>query len=218
MHIVYQVIAVKYRRIYRRKNSFIFRTVCIVLAILIGILLTDAKLRPAIYELATIEAHAEAVRTVHNAVEELLSDKNEAYSDIVSLSRDENGSITGITTDIVKLNLFKAKVTNAVDGAFLQKRSAEVSVALGTATGITFFSGMGPYIDVKMGMTSSTRTDFENIFESAGINQTRHSVMLIVKTQVILTLTGRRVTRNIETSFCVAQTVIVGSVPDVMVE
>lgn len=209
---------VKYRYFYRRRGGLIFKTVCVILALLIGILLTDAKLRPAIYDLAALEAHAVAAKTVHTAVEEILSKSGVAYSDIVSISRTENGSITGITTDIVKLNLFKSRVTNAVDNAFAEKGSASVSVALGSATGITFLSGCGPYVDVKIGMASSTQSDFENVFESAGINQTQHSVMLNLETQVILTMSGRRVTSNVKTSFCVAQTVIVGSVPDVMVE
>lgn len=209
---------VRYRYFYLRRNGVIFKIVCIILALLIGILLTDAKIRPAVYELAALEAHSVAAKAVHTAVEKVLSDSGVAYSDIVSISRNENGSITGITTDIVKLNLFKSKVTNAVDSTFAEKGSASVSVALGSATDITFLSGCGPYVDVKIGMSSSTQSDFENVFESAGINQTQHSVMLNLETQVILTMSGRRVTSKVETSFCVAQTVIVGSVPDVMVE
>lgn len=208
----------KRRRFYPRRGNMLFRAVCIILALLIGILLTDAKLRPAIYDLAALEAHAAAARTVNTAVEGILAKSGVSYADIVSISRNESGDITGITTDIVKLNLFKSRVTNAVDNAFSEKGRAQVSVALGSATGIVFLSGWGPYIKVKIGMKSSTHSDFENVFESAGINQTQHSVMLNIETQVILTMSGRRITRTVATSFCVAQTVIVGSVPDVMVE
>ncbi len=209
---------VKYRYFYRRRSGVLFKIICLFLAVLTGVLLTDAKLRPAIYELAALEAKSVASRIIHNAVEKVLSESGVAYSDIVSISRAENGSITGITTDIVKLNLFKSKVTKAVDDEFKERGSATVSVALGSATGITFLSGCRPYVDVKIGMSSSTQSDFENVFESAGINQTQHSVMLNLETQVILTMSGRRVTSKVATSFCVAQTVIVGSVPEVMVE
>lgn len=208
----------RYKRFYRRKNGIIFKFVCIILAVLIGFLLTDAKLRPAIYDLAELEANAVAAKTIHNAVEDVLSKSAFAYNDIVSISRTESGAITGITTDIVKLNLFKSRITNAVDSAFNTMGSTEISVAFGSATGITFLSGCGPYVDVKIGMASSTQSDFENKFQSAGINQTQHSVMLNLKTQVVLTMTGRRITSIVNTSFCVAQTVIVGSVPNVMVE
>lgn len=196
----------------------LFRIICIFLAFLIGILLADAKLRPAIYELAAVEAKAVATKTIHTAVEKTLAKSSVSYADIVSISRNESGSITGITTDIVKLNLFKSRITNAVDDEFTAKGKLKVSVPIGSASGITFLSGCGPYVDVKISMLSSTESDFENIFESAGINQTQHSVMLNLGTQVILTMSGRRIVSKINTSFCVAQTVIVGTVPNVMVE
>jgi len=208
----------KYGYYYRRRKTVIFRIVCIFLAILISVLLTDAKLRPAVYDLAAVEAKAVAVKTIHTAVERVLAKSSVSYADIVSISRNNSGSITGITTDIVKLNLFKSQITNAVDDAFISEGITKVSVPLGSASGITFLSGCGPYIDVKISMLSSTQSDFENKFESAGINQTQHSVVLDLATQVILTMSGRRITTDVKTSFCVAQTVIVGTVPNVMVE
>ncbi len=206
------------RRFYRHNNKWLFRILSILIAALTGVLLTDAKLRPSIYELAALEAQAYAAKTINAAVEKTLFQKGVSYSDIVEISRNENGSITGITTDIVKMNLFKSQVTNAVDDAFVKNEKITVTVPLGSATGVVFFSGWGPCIDVKIKMSSSTRSDFSNVFESAGINQTQHSVMLNLDTQVIATMSGRRITKNISTSFCVAQTVIVGTVPDVMVE
>lgn len=208
----------RYRRFVARKNKVAFRLICIFLALLIGILLADAKLRPAIYELAAVEARAKAVKTINTAVESILSEGGVAYADIVSISRNESGSITGITTDIVKMNLFKSKVTNAVDDAFLLNETVTVTVPLGSATEIVFLSDTGPYINVKMHIDSSTQSDFSNIFESAGINQTQHSVMLNLETEIILTASGRRINQTVKTSFCVAQTVIVGTVPSVMVE
>lgn len=185
---------------------------------MISVLLLDARLRPAIYDLAALEAYALSSKTVNSAVEKALSENAPAYSELVDINYSDNRVITGITTDIVKMNLFKSQVTKAIDDAFNEKSNTEVTVSLGTASDITLFSGWGPYIDVDIGCASSTQSDFENVFSSAGINQTQHSIMLNVETTVMLTLPGKRLTQTVETSFCVAQTVIVGSVPDVMVE
>lgn len=208
----------RHRRFYGRSNKTVFKIICIFIAVLIGVLLTDAKLRPAIYDLAALEAQSAASKIINSAVENVLSKGGVTYSDIVAISRNESGSITGITTDIVKMNLFKSQVTNAVDKAFSDAGGITVTVPLGSATGVTFLSGWGPYINVKMRLASSTQSDFSNVFESAGINQTQHSVMLSLETQVMITMSGRRISRNVSTSFCIAQTVIVGTVPDVMVE
>ncbi len=209
---------VRYRRYYGRKNKTIFKIICIIIALLIGILLTDAKIRPAVYDLAVVEAYAVSAQRVNRAVEKTLLQKAPAYSELVSINYSENNTITSITTDIVKMNLFKSQVTNAIDGEFNSAPKTEIPVSLGTASGVVLFSGFGPHINIDVGFASSTKTDFENIFESAGINQTQHSVMLNVETTVMLNLAGRRIPKTVETSFCVAQTVIVGSVPTVMVE
>lgn len=206
------------RRFYCRRNSWIYKAVCFFIILLISVLLLDAKLRPALYDLAALEAYAISSKTVNSAVETILSGNAPSYSEIVSINYSENNAVTGITTDIVKLNLFKSQVTNAIDDEFNKKDRAEVTVSMGTASGIALFSGFGPYIDVDIGFSSSTQSDFENIFTSAGINQTQHSVMLNIKTTVMLTMAGKRIPQTVETSFCIAQTVIVGSVPNVMVE
>lgn len=208
----------KRRRFYRRRGTVIFKSVCAVIIFLIAVLLLDARLRPAIYDLAALEAYALSSKTVNTAVEKILSENAPAYSEIVNINYSDTNTITGITTDIVKMNLFKSQVTKAVDAAFNEQGRTEVTVSLGTASDITLFSGWGPYIDVDVGFSSSTQSDFENVFTAAGINQTQHSVMLNVATTVMLTLPGKRIPQTVETSFCVAQTVIVGSVPNVMVE
>lgn len=182
---------------------------------LISFLLTDAKLRPAIYELAAVEAKSAADRKINAAVEKTLLKSNLDYSDIVTVDYSADNQITGITTDIVKMNLFKSEIAKAVDKAFENSEFTTVSIPLGSATGLTLFSGTGPYVKVKIGMSGATKTDFENIFEAAGVNQTQHSVMLNLDTTVILSVSGKRITYNVQTSFCVAQTVIVGSVPNV---
>ena len=106
------------RGFYPQKNRIIFRAVCLLISVLIGVLLADAKLRPAIFELAAAEARSEAARRINSAVEGILMKEGMAYGDIVAVSRGESGAVTGITTDIVKMNLFKSKVTNAVERSF----------------------------------------------------------------------------------------------------
>ena len=208
----------KYRRFYRRKNPVLFILICSALILLISVLLIDAKIRPSVFEIAELEAYSISTERVYTAVEKILSENAPAYSELVSINYSNNNSITGITTDIVKMNLFKSQVTNAIDGEFDSNPKTEIPVSLGTASGVVLFSGFGPHINIDVGFVSSTKTDFENVFQSAGMNQTQHSVMLNVETTVILNLAGRRIPKTVETSFCVAQTVIVGTVPEIMVD
>lgn len=205
---------IKYR--YVKRNVF-FRSVCVLLMITIFALIIDAKLRPAIIDFAFLEAKSAAETTVAEAVEKILSDDETDYSRIVTVNYSDENRITGITTDIVKMNLFKSEITEAVDKAFEKNDTITVSVPVGAASGLALLSGFGPDIKLKLSMSGATVSEFENVFVSAGVNQTQHSVMLHLKTSVVSVLSGRRVTFDVNTSFCVAQTVIVGSVPEVTV-
>lgn len=201
-----------------RKNAIIFRTVCVVIIIAVLTLLLDAKLRPSIIELAALEAQAVAESKINSAVEKYLSKHGINYSDIVSVNYSSDNAVTGITTDIVKLNLFKAEITAAIEKEFERSPETSVTVPFGSATDISLLSGCGPFMDVKIAMASSTVSDFENVFLAAGVNQTQHSIMLNIQTTVLLTLAGRRISRSVSSSFCVAQTIIVGTVPNVVLQ
>lgn len=207
----------RFRKYRYGKNSVIFRVICVLIVLIIAVLLLDAKLRPAIIDFAFLEAKSAAETTVAKAVEKTISKNEIGYSDIVSVNYSADNKITGITTDIVRMNLFKSEISKAVDKAFENNSVMTVSVPLGAASGMTLFSGFGPNINLKISMNGATVSEFENVFVSAGVNQTQHSVMLNLTTSVVAVLSGRRVTFDVETSFCVAQTVIVGSVPDVTV-
>lgn len=206
----------RYRRFYNRRKVFAFKALCVLISLCIAVLLIDARLRPAIRELAVIEAHAAAAGIVNRAVEKLLLEKGPEYSELVTLTCAENGAITAITSNIVPLNLFKAQVTNAIDKEFEETGKTVVKVPLGSATGITLFSGEGPTVSVSVSYSSSTESEFENSFTAVGMNQTQHRIMLNVTSNVLMTLSGGRVASSVTTSFCVAQTVIVGTVPDIV--
>ena len=205
----------RYRRNIFHNSGLLFKLFCVILILAASFLLLDAKLRPAIYDIAAVEAKSVAEKKVNTAVEKILLNSKIDYSDIVAVNYSADNQITGITTDIVKMNLFKSEIAKAVDKAFDNSNYTVIRVPLGSATGLTLLSGTGPYTEVKIGMSGATKSDFENIFEAAGVNQTQHSVMLNLDTTVILSVSGKRVTYNVKTSFCVAQTVIVGSVPNI---
>lgn len=201
----------RYPRYNRRRTAF--AAVCCIIAAVTMILLVDAKLRPAVYDLAQVEAISRATGAVNSAVETQLAGNAPDYEDIVRISTDALGNITCLSTDIIKLNSLKAAITDCVNNSLSQMEQLSVTVPLGSATGIGIFAGNGPHIDIDLSTSSATIADFKNEFISAGINQTGHSIMLHIKTTVIIILPNCRKQAEIETDFCVAQTVIVGNVP-----
>lgn len=206
----------RHRRFYLtvQQRRLIFSLCCALPIILILLLLVDARLRPALYDIATLEAEAAAVKAINSAVENELAAKNISYADIIEIKYNSSGNVTSLSSDIIKMNRLKAGVTNAALESINSTERAAVSVPLGSATGLALFSGCGPEIEVDLAYSGSLSSDFENLFVQAGINQTEHRVMLNLTADVIIVLDGRRVSSTLSTSVCVAQTVIIGTVPN----
>lgn len=205
------------RRIYLfpAQKRMIFLVLSILVSSLIFLLVLDAKLRPAVYDLAQIEAQSIAVDVMNNAVENEITSENIRYSDIIDIKYNDDGIITSLTSDIIKMNLLKTNIVQAANKA-IHLDSAVVKVPLGAATGMAVFAGCGPVAEIGLSIAGAVNAEFENVFFEAGVNQTEHRVMLNITADVTIILDGNMVKKQVETAVCVAQTVIVGRAPDLV--
>ena len=74
--------------------------------------------------------------------------------------------------------------------------------------------GKGPEIPVDIIMLTSSRTDYKNVLETASINQTKHQILLRVIVDVDVLVPWETVSTQVECDVLIAETVIVGTVPD----
>ena len=90
-----------------------------------------------------------------------------------------------------------------------------MSISIGALTGSALLAGRGPRITVRMESVGSSQARFQNAFTSAGINQTKHQIILTIDVYVSILLPGFTTATKVSNSFVVRrETVIVGSVPD----
>lgn len=194
------------RRLRRR-----LRLPIVLLVALIAFLTVRA--RPLIRELATARVENQAQNVINDAVERLLEQGDIQYDRIVLLEKDVEGNVTALKTNIAEVNRLKTKTLAAVDSMVLELSADEVGLPLGSLVFPTFFSGSGPKLPVRILSISNSDADFRNVFSEAGINQTAHQIMMEVQLYMtVLTPVG---TENVcvSSSVVVAETVIVGRVP-----
>lgn len=203
----------KWHTPYSRMRKIIFSSVCFALVISIFSLLLDAKIQPAVRKLAAFEARNIATKKINLAAEEVISSSLDKCKDIISLSYADDNQVTGISADIIKLNLLKSRVTLAIEDAFRKEPDTVVRVPLGAAAELSFLPNQGPFKEVEVGYSVCVSSDFDNVFRSSGINQTEYSILLRLKVDIIMMFSGATITEKVETSFCIAQTIIVGTVP-----
>lgn len=207
---------IKRRRIKRGKAGRRGVAVLLLLAsISVGIFsFFNMKTSPMLREVAQSELESIAFDIVGRTVEEELLRDGADYDDLVHIERNENGNVSSITTDIKRLNLLKLRVVNRLSDEMFERTEDAIKIPLGNLTGIDFLTGVGPDVTFRTMWVSSVNGEYRNTFEAAGINQTCHRIMLDFTINVGMMFAGREIGTDVGLSVCVAETVIVGTVPD----
>ena len=112
---------------------------CLLLALING------RVRPVLETVGTSRAKAIANASIMRAIEAELKENAQDYTDLVTLQRGENGEISVVTSNIVKINQLKARISERVQEN-LTLDLIRVSIPLGNLIGGDIFSGRGPRI------------------------------------------------------------------------
>jgi len=200
------------RRPHRRGRGALFLLLLLFCAL--GFLFFSGKLRPVIREYAESRAVNLASASIHDAVEAVLSKGEIGYRDLITLEKDAEGHVTALHTNIVAVNRLKAEIASAVIADLSSIDTAALAIPLGTVTGMELLSGLGPRLRVELVPLGEAFAAFGSRFTSAGINQTRHSIVMEVTAAVTILLPGEEIQAEVRSTVDVAETVIVGVVPD----
>lgn len=156
-----------------------------------------------------------AQRAMNSAVTEFIAENPDIGERLTEPHYNDNGMVTSVTSNPTDINYLKATVaTMAQDKMEAICANEGVSVALGSFTGFAFFMTLGPYVRLDIGCRQTVTCSLKSTFESAGVNQSLHHVILTVEADIVV-YNPFNIRRAIHTSadFEIAQTVIVGSVP-----
>jgi sporulation protein YunB len=204
------------RRRYKRRRNGRF-PVLIVLALLAAAVLYyvfTIRLLPILKTIAVNNARITATQTINNAAGKVLKDNAVDYDKLMTLEKDGDGNITAIKADALQIDLLKYEITNEAVKEINDIDPGKLAVPIGTVIGGQLFSGTGPKINVRIEPVGNVETQLVNEFSSTGINQTRQRIVLNVTASLTIIVSSYSVTSDVESNFTIADTVIVGSVPD----
>ncbi len=194
----------------RKRRIFIWFVIWGLLFLCVALTI---KARPLIRELATASVENKGQNVINEAIETQLETGSIAYDRIVILEKDVHGVVSALKTNIAEVNRLKSKTLSITDSMLMELDVHEIGLPLGSVILPTFFSGSGPKLPVKVLSISNSDADFRNVFIEAGINQTAHQIMMDVKIDLtVLTPVGAE-NVQVVSSVVVAETVIVGTVP-----
>ncbi len=187
----------------------------LLLGLIFAALAMNSTLKPLIKTLAIGRAESIATIAINDAVTKVLETKQIEYSDLVDISYNADGLVTSIKVNSVEANKLKADLSNAIADSLYHMDRKQITIPLGTMTGIDFLAGRGPKVKLYINLTGSASTDLVSEFSTAGINQVCHQIDLRVDTNLYIIMAGQNTSTQITSDIVIAETVIVGSIPEI---
>ena len=134
-------------------------------------------------ELATQIAVSDAAdlvsAEVNRVVARVLSQEDFASLRYVRFEKNEAGEIAAVSADMGAVNALSAAILENVVGT-AENRTLTVKIPAGSLSGVSLLMGRGPEVPVEILMLTSSRVGFDNSIVSAGINPTKHRLLLSV--------------------------------------
>lgn len=200
----------------RKRRRHVLPYILIILVVLAGaLILIDIKLRPLVTTMAVSRAKILAMNAINDAINEEISDQNIKYEDLVEPQRNDLGQITALQTNMVKINMLKSMITQRILEKIQDIKYSQLNIPLGNIINGDLFSGRGPKIPISLVPYGIVTATFKFNFVTAGINQTRHQILLVANVQISVIMPGGRgVSSEVESEVSIAETIIVGTVPE----
>ncbi len=178
-------------------------------AVFIELRLNKVAVRFAINALSSVLSTA-----IDTAAASLMIDYSVTYDKLSVITRDENNNVTSIEINSTEVNRFKSGIGAAVQKELNKTGEITVNVPLSAAFGLYYTYVSYPKISYTISASTVISTNIRSEFLDAGINQVLHKISVRVKTAGNLGLVGKDERIEEVNDFTVAETVILGAVPD----
>ena len=194
--------------------------VILVIALIIGVmfLLLRRKYDAVVVELTKTQVTNSTSDLINDAIALQIASGKIAYDRIVYFEKDLDGKITALKTNIGEVNKLKTDTLNIINDEILATDHSQMGIPLGSLFLPELLSGKGPQIPIKILAIRNSDATFESAFTHAGINQTMHQLRMSVLVDVSVLVLGQTVSFTVVSDVVIAETVIVGAVPDTFLQ
>lgn len=199
-----------------KKTVYIISIFALSLSLLLTIVLIvfDDNLRTIINNYSESVSKAKVNTFLNDKVYNFLNNDKVDYSNIANITYDNDNNVKSISIDSAAVNKIKSGIISTIQNEIVKKNNFVIRIPIGTILGNSFTINKGPTIPINMVMSSVVHSNVNSIFEGSGINQTLHRIVLNIKVDIYMIMPWYRTNAMLETDFIIAETVIVGKVPD----
>lgn len=172
---------------------------------------------PNLEDISRMRAEVLVTRTINRALSELFQEEY-VEEDLFLLKKDENGKTELVQANSIAINILLTHLALNLQEAFRTMDEEPLQVPLGALMGSKMLSQTGPCADVDIKPVSVLSTDFRTEFDSKAINQTKYKIYIVLKCRVKVMAPFSSRTFDTSSKILLAETVILGDVPDSFVQ
>ena len=199
------------RRFFRFSLRLLYIIPILAFALLI---LFRLKYHNDIVDLAKTQVSNATSDLINDAINVQIEIGDIQYERIVYFEKDLDGRITALKTNMSEINRLKTSILNLINDEILAMDNSQLGIPIGSLILPELMSGKGAEIPIKILSIRNSDAFFESSFSQAGINQTLHMLSMNVLVDVSVLVLGKTESFTVSSQVVVAETVIVGDVPD----
>ena len=197
----------------------LIRSFCLILILAGAILmLLRGKYHAVVLELAQTQVRNATSDLINDAIDHQMEQDTIAYDRMVFFEKDLDGRITALKTNMGLVNRLKTDILNLINDEILALDTDQIGIPLGSLILPELLAGMGPQIPIRVLSIRNSEGEFVSGFSEAGINQTMHQLTMVVSVDVAVLVLGQTESFTVKSEVVVAETVIVGVVPDTFLQ
>lgn len=210
-----------YRKRGKRKSGVFKGVMALVLAasmMLAGILLwVEVIIEPNLEDVSRMRAEVLVSRAVNRALTDQFS-KEDPKREFFIVKKGDDGRTEMVQADSIAINVMMTELTGSLQQEFREMDEETLEVPIGSLFGSKLFSQTGPYMNLSVVPLSVLSTDFRTEFEEQAINQTKYKIYIVLNCRVKVMAPFCSRTFDTSTTVLLAETVILGEVPDSFVQ
>ena len=186
--------------------------IILILSLLLMIFLTfaDLRLKPVVINAARSRARLFASDVISRSVDAAVS---ESTGNFINVIYGEDG-ISAIETNVTRISRLRADSILNIRGEISDIDRMTLDIPLGNLAGGMLLTGRGFPVRIKLVPIGDVSGEIYSEFSETGINQTLHRIYLRVRVSMNMIVASDTVRLELADDILVAETVIVGRVPD----
>jgi len=136
------------------------------------------------------------------------------YDSLIDINYSPKGEIVSFSANQYEINTITREILKEAQYQ-ISNLSSTLKLNMGTFTGIPFFIGRGPLVNLKIIPIGAVNGNFDSEFHSVGINMTKHTLFLYINVHMSIVLPIKSYDYKTTNQVILAESIIVGKVPEV---